>query len=80
MFESLVNPADESSIQWQRIPWTLASEQAERIGIDHIAKISTTARSSKSQTSSQVAGQHSAVNMLQARLQLIHDYVVVSFF
>lgn len=76
VFESLVNPSDETSMQWQRIPWALASEQAERIGIDHIAKISTTTKNSKSQTSSQVAGQYSAVNMLQTRLQLILDYVV----
>lgn len=82
VFESLVDASDESSMQWHQIPWCLASEEAERIGIEHVAQMSTYASSSKSQLSKQISAQLGAVAMLHSRLKLIHDYlsVVVYYF
>uniref|UniRef100_A0A9J2PAY9 COP9 signalosome complex subunit 6 n=1 Tax=Ascaris lumbricoides TaxID=6252 RepID=A0A9J2PAY9_ASCLU len=77
VFESLVDASDESSMQWHQIPWCLASEEAERIGIEHVAQMSTYASSSKSQLSKQISAQLGAVAMLHSRLKLIHDYLSV---
>ncbi|KHN84736.1 COP9 signalosome complex subunit 6 [Toxocara canis] len=75
VFESLVDACNESSMQWHQIPWCLASEQAERIGIEHVAQMSTFATGSKSQLSKQISAQLGAIAMLDSRLKLLYDYL-----
>ncbi|MFH4974228.1 hypothetical protein AB6A40_000937 [Gnathostoma spinigerum] len=75
VFESIVDAIDESSIQWHVISWSIASEQAERIGIDHVARVSTSSSSTRSTVNKLIMGQLGAVNMLLTRLRLIDDYL-----
>lgn len=67
-----------SSVVWHSVSWSLASEQAERIGIEHVAQISTVSANTISSTNKQIVGQLGAINMLQSRLELIYDYLRVS--
>uniref|UniRef100_A0A8R1U2F7 COP9 signalosome complex subunit 6 n=1 Tax=Onchocerca volvulus TaxID=6282 RepID=A0A8R1U2F7_ONCVO len=64
-----------SSVVWHSVSWSLASEQAERIGIEHVAQISTVSANTISSTNKQIVGQLGAINMLQSRLELIYDYL-----
>lgn len=73
-----VSTSGPSSTVWRSVNWSLASEQAERIGIEHVAQISTVSANTVSSTNKQIVGQLGAINMLQSRLELIHDYLIVS--
>ncbi|VDK71266.1 unnamed protein product [Litomosoides sigmodontis] len=71
-----LSASDPSSTVWHTVSWSLASEQAERIGIEHVAQISTISANTVSSTNKQIVGQLGAINMLQSRLELIHDYLI----
>ncbi|KAL4002967.1 Maintenance of mitochondrial structure and function family protein [Acanthocheilonema viteae] len=71
-----LSTSSPSSVMWHSVNWSLASEQAERIGIEHVAQISTVSASTISSTNKQIAGQMGAINMLQSRLELIYDYLL----
>lgn len=62
---------------WHRVNYTLASENAERIGIEHVAQMSSLSTDSKPSINKQISGHLGAVNMLQSRLEVILDYVEV---
>ncbi len=41
MYESVIDVVrGEACLQFVALPWTLATEEAERIGVDHVARIS----------------------------------------
>uniref|UniRef100_A0A915PSA6 COP9 signalosome complex subunit 6 n=1 Tax=Setaria digitata TaxID=48799 RepID=A0A915PSA6_9BILA len=71
-----VSTSGSASVVWHPVSWSLASEQAERIGIEHVAQISTVSANSISSTNKQIVGQLGAINMLQSRLELIYDYLM----
>ncbi|EJW85484.1 Mov34/MPN/PAD-1 family protein [Wuchereria bancrofti] len=71
-----LSTSSPSSAVWHSVNWSLASEQAERIGIEHVAQISTVSTNTVSSTNKQIAGQLGAINMLQSRLELIYDYLI----
>lgn len=49
--------------------------QAERIGLDHVARISTANEESQSKVAENLMVQHSAIKMLASRINLIMEYV-----
>jgi COP9 signalosome complex subunit 6 len=49
--------------------------QAERIGLDHVARISNGSDDTQSRVSEHLLVQHSAIKMLASRVALIRDYV-----
>lgn len=56
--------------------YTLATEEAERIGVDHIARVSTSEHGDVNSCVSQhLTVQHSAIKMLHSRVQLIMQFV-----
>ena len=67
------------------LPFSLATEEAERIGVDHVARVSTVGSSSSgtadgsdtgpSLVSDHLSAQYSAIKMLHSRVKLIMDYV-----
>ena len=57
------------------LTYTLATEEAERIGVDHVARVSNTDNLSCSSVSEQLAAQHSAIKMLHNRVKLVLDYL-----
>ena len=58
-----------------KLPYTLATEEAERIGLDHVARISTSTDSDTSRAQDTLMAQHSAIKMLASRVKLVLEYV-----
>ena len=69
----------QARILFVKLPYTLATEEAERIGLDHVARIVSGGESSSSKTADQLTAQHSAIKMLAGRVKLILQYVQVRF-
>ncbi|KAK2715293.1 COP9 signalosome complex subunit 6-like [Artemia franciscana] len=57
------------------LPYTLATEEAERIGVDHVAKVSAGESRNKSAVSEHLQTQFSAIKMLKDRVQIIVEYL-----
>ncbi|GIL82484.1 hypothetical protein Vretimale_11872 [Volvox reticuliferus] len=56
-----------------RAPYAIETSDAERIGVDQVARILPSGRATGSeQLSAQLASMHSAINMLLERLRLVH--------
>ena len=60
------------------IPYTLATEEAERIGLDHMARMTSTAHNgegSNSVVTDHLRVQYNAVKMLRDRIRLVLDFI-----
>lgn len=76
MYESLIDivaGGGEARILFVKTNYTLATEEAERIGLDHVARIRSDDGQSK--VAEHVIVQHSAIKMLASRVRLILEYV-----
>jgi len=71
--ELKVDSPEGTSMVFKRCPYHLITIEAERIGVDHIAKSSHT--EGKSQLSVQVLGMQGAMKMLLAQIQCICEYL-----
>ena len=58
-----------------KLPYTLATEEAERIGLDHVARISTNTDTDTSRAVDTLLAQHSAIKMLASRVKIVLEYV-----
>lgn len=58
-----------------QLPYTLATEEAERIGVDHVARMSNHDSTEVSVVAEHLTAQHSAIKMLHSRVKLVLDYV-----
>lgn len=80
MYESVVDLVDgEATLLFSPVSFSLETEEAERIGLDHMARLSAT--TSNNDVSTSVASDHlrvqfNAVKMLRDRVRIIRDYVV----
>uniref|UniRef100_A0A914WHQ3 COP9 signalosome complex subunit 6 n=2 Tax=Plectus sambesii TaxID=2011161 RepID=A0A914WHQ3_9BILA len=76
VYESVIDMVrGEAFLQFVALPWTLATEEAERIGVDHVARISAANTGTESAATKQLLAQHGAVKMLHGRLQLLVEYL-----
>eukprot|EP00088_Acartia_fossae_P037829 TRINITY_DN3905_c0_g1_i12.p1 TRINITY_DN3905_c0_g1~~TRINITY_DN3905_c0_g1_i12.p1 ORF type:complete len:328 (-),score=104.68 TRINITY_DN3905_c0_g1_i12:215-1198(-) len=76
LYESVIDMIEgQARILFVKLPYTLATEEAERIGLDHVARIVSGGESSSSKTADQLTAQHSAIKMLAGRVKLILQYV-----
>jgi len=76
VFESVIDiVGGEARMLFVKLAYTLATEEAERIGLDHVARITGGGSESKSLVSEHLLVQHSAIKMLASRVALIRDYV-----
>lgn len=57
------------------LTYTLATEEAERIGVDHVARMSTNEAGENSVVAENLVAQHSAIKMLHYRVKLVLAYV-----
>ena len=83
IFESVIDLVKgETRLLFASVPFSLATEEAERIGLDHMARLSTwTGAAGNPEAATSVAADHlrvqmNAVRMLRDRVRLIRDYVV----
>jgi len=60
------------------LTYTLATEEAERIGIDHVARMSSHEAEDNSIVAENLQAQYSAIKMLASRVRLIAEYVRAS--
>lgn len=77
LYESIIDLVKgEARMLFVKLTFTLATEEAERIGLDHVARISgSNDVSRESKVSEHFTVQHSAIKMLSSRLEIVRDYV-----
>eukprot|EP00794_Sanderia_malayensis_P010995 gene10995-12158_t len=76
IFESVIDLVDnEPRMLFVDVPYTLATEEAERIGVDHVAKVSSAGNTDISSAAEHLQSQHSAIKMLFNRVKTILEYV-----
>lgn len=57
------------------LEYTIATEEAERIGVDHIAKYSNNNTMVESTVAEHLNAQYSAINLLNNRINVMFEYV-----
>lgn len=76
IFESVVDLVNgEATVLFVQLEYTLATEEAERIGVDHVARVSSGDASDSSTVADHLQAQHSAIKMLHSRIKLILEYI-----
>ncbi|KAF6209282.1 hypothetical protein GE061_015027 [Apolygus lucorum] len=76
LYESVIDLVDgEATMLFVELHYTLATEEAERIGVDHVARMSNTDASESSLVAEHLSAQHSAIKMLHSRVRLVLDYL-----
>nr|CAG4640992.1 EOG090X08T4 [Eulimnadia texana] len=76
MYESVIDLINgNATMLFVELSYTLATEEAERIGVDHVARVATGDAGDISHVAEHLQAQHSAVKMLANRVRLILEYV-----
>ncbi|XP_059089395.1 COP9 signalosome complex subunit 6-like [Tigriopus californicus] len=76
IYESVVDlVGGQARLLFVPLTYSLQTEEAERIGLDHVARISGAVDDGHSQVDEHVMVQHSAIKMLASRVQVILRYV-----
>ncbi|TSK87457.1 COP9 signalosome complex subunit 6 [Bagarius yarrelli] len=76
VYESVIDIINgEATMLFAELPYTLATEEAERIGVDHVARMTSTGTGENSTVAEHLIAQHSAIKMLHSRVKLILEYV-----
>uniref|UniRef100_F6YPF9 COP9 signalosome complex subunit 6 n=1 Tax=Macaca mulatta TaxID=9544 RepID=F6YPF9_MACMU len=79
VFESVIDIINgEATMLFAELTYTLATEEAERIGVDHVARMTATGSGENSTVAEHLIAQHSAIKMLHSRVKLILEYVKAS--
>ncbi|KAF8568938.1 hypothetical protein P879_05140 [Paragonimus westermani] len=74
VYESVVD--NDGKVHFRQVPYTLATDEAERIGVDYVARISMAGTDqSSSLTGEHLLSNYQAIQMLCTRLHLIQAYV-----
>ncbi|XP_029633510.1 COP9 signalosome complex subunit 6 isoform X3 [Octopus sinensis] len=73
LYESLIN--GQSTLLFVSLEYTLATEEAERIGVDHVARVSTSDSGESSSVAEHLIAQHSSIKMLDSRVKLLLQYI-----
>lgn len=76
IYESMIDINDDQPrMLFIEVAYTLVTEEAERIGVDHVARLSSAGSPDVSQVSEHIQMQKSAVKMLHSRINIILEYV-----
>ncbi|KAH8311499.1 hypothetical protein KR044_006646 [Drosophila immigrans] len=76
LFESLIDLVDgEATMLFVPLTYTLATEEAERIGVDHVARMTTNESGEKSVVAEHLVAQDSAIKMLNERIKIVLRYI-----
>lgn len=79
VYESVIDVnGDKTTTRFVELPYTLATEEAERIGVDHIARLSNVESSGPSSLAAEhLQSQYNSVSMLQTRIEFLKKYIEV---
>ncbi|XP_071455298.1 COP9 signalosome complex subunit 6 [Hetaerina americana] len=76
LYESVIDlVGGEATMLFVELHYTLATEEAERIGVDHVARMSSNEAGESSLVAEHLQAQHSAIKMLHSRVRLVLQYV-----
>lgn len=76
VYESVIDLVNgEATMLFVEIPYTVATEEAERIGVDHVARVTTAEADTGSTVAEHLTAQHNAIKMLHNRVKILADYV-----
>jgi COP9 signalosome complex subunit 6 len=76
MFESVIDLVNgNTTMLFVELPYTLATEEAERIGLDHVARISGSDTGDSSLVAEHLQAQHGSIKMLYTRVRLVLEYI-----
>ncbi|CAH1369241.1 COP9 signalosome complex subunit 6 [Tenebrio molitor] len=76
LYESVIDlVGGEATMLFVNLTYTLATEEAERIGVDHVARMSSTDSGESSLVAEHLTAQHSAIKMLHSRVRLVLEYM-----
>nr|CAG4651954.1 EOG090X08T4 [Triops cancriformis] len=76
MYESVIDLVNgEATMLFVELSYTLATEEAERIGVDHVARVSGGEGGETSVVAEHLQAQHSAIKMLASRVRIILECV-----
>ncbi|KAJ8030814.1 COP9 signalosome complex subunit 6 [Holothuria leucospilota] len=75
-YESVIDlVSGEATMLFVELQYTLATEEAERIGVDHVARVASAEYMENSIVAEHLVAQHNAIKMLHSRVKLVLDYV-----
>lgn len=76
IYESIIDIVHgETTMLFVDLSYTLATEEAERIGVDHVVRTSIHEKGGKSAVAEHLNAQHNAIKMLHSRVKLILSYI-----
>lgn len=76
MYESVIDLVNgQATMLFVELTYTLATEEAERIGLDHVARMTSNETGESSLVAEHLQVQHNAIKMLHSRVKLILEYV-----
>lgn len=80
IFESVIDVGEgEAQMRFVELPYTLATEEAERIGVDHVARVSSVESGSiHSSAADHLQSQYSSIQMLYTRIRFLQRYIEVN--
>lgn len=76
LYESVIDLVNgQATMLFVELSYTLATEEAERIGVDHVARMSSLEHNDSSTVAEHLLAQHGAIKMLHSRVKLVLDYI-----
>lgn len=76
LYESVIEMVNgEATMLFVEVQYTLATEEAERIGVDHVARMASNETGESSLVAEHLSAQYNAIKMLHTRVKMILEYV-----
>lgn len=76
LYESVIDIVQGDAVMlFVPLTYTLATEEAERIGVDHVARMASNDSDENSTVAEHLLAQHSAIKMLHSRIKIVLAYV-----
>jgi COP9 signalosome complex subunit 6 len=66
---------DKPTMLFVKVPYRIQTGEAERIGVDHVARVTSYGGSEESQLTSHLLGLHNAIKMLNLRVKVLHQFL-----
>jgi len=76
IFESELHVVeDQPTLLFVKVPYRIQTGEAERIGVDHVARVNPTGGAEGSQLTAHLNGLHNAIKMLNVRVKALHSFL-----
>lgn len=76
VYESIIDlVSGEATMLFIELPYTIITEEAERMGVDHVARMSNNDSGESSLVAEHLTAQYNAIKMLHIRVKILLDYL-----